>query len=298
MRGARRSELVQDGADGGDDLDVGHLAVAADVVGFSHDAALEYQGDRLAVIAHIEPVAHVAPVTVDRKRLAPQGVENHQRNQLLGKLVRAVVVGAVGGQRGQAIGVPVGAHQMIAGRLGCRVGAVGLIRMRFGEGRIGRAQRAVNLVGRDMEEAEAGLGFRRSFGRSFGRKRAVIAQRLVQQVVGAHDVGRDKLPGIDDRAVHVALGGKVDHCVGLVSHQQPADQGGVLDATLHKDVSGMRADRGEVAEIAGIGELVERDHAIAGGDALEDKVGADKAGTAGNQNRARHVETSGPEWDD
>ena len=48
------------------------------------------------VVLDVEPVADVVAVAVDRQGLALQGVEDHQRDQLLGELVGAVVVRAVG----------------------------------------------------------------------------------------------------------------------------------------------------------------------------------------------------------
>ena len=42
--------LIHDGADGGDDVDVGHFAVAADVVGLTRHAFFEHQRDGLAVV--------------------------------------------------------------------------------------------------------------------------------------------------------------------------------------------------------------------------------------------------------
>jgi hypothetical protein len=37
------------------------------------------------VVAHVEPVADVLAVAVDRQRLAGERVDDHQRDQLLGK---------------------------------------------------------------------------------------------------------------------------------------------------------------------------------------------------------------------
>ncbi len=222
---------------------------------------LEHQGDGLAVISDVEPVAHVESVSVDGERLAVERVEDDQRNQFFRKLKGAVIVGAVGGERGQSVGVLVGAHQVIAAGLGGRVGTVGLIGMGFGKGRIGGAERSVDFVGGDVEEAEAGLGLR--------GQGAVVGQRLMQQAEGSDDVGEDELFGAGDGAVDVALGGKVYQGIGLVGPQQRLDEGGVFDAALHEDVSGVILDRGKIAEIAGVGELVEVDDAVAGGDALQ-----------------------------
>src|SRR5690606_39937767 len=65
-----RSTRVEQRADGIDDLDVGTLGVAADVVGLADAALPEHRADRRAVIADVQPVAHGHAVAVDGPRLA------------------------------------------------------------------------------------------------------------------------------------------------------------------------------------------------------------------------------------
>ena len=48
------------------------------------------------MVFHIQPVAHIASVAVDRKLLAFQNVLDDKRNQFLGKMLRTVVVGTTG----------------------------------------------------------------------------------------------------------------------------------------------------------------------------------------------------------
>ena len=71
-------------------------------------------------------------------------------------------------------------------------------------------ERAEDLVGRDVEEAEAARGARAASA-------SPIAQRLLQQREGADDVGLDEFAGAVDRAVDMAFGGEVHHGVGLVA---------------------------------------------------------------------------------
>ena len=108
------------------------------------------------MILHEEPVADVLPVAVDRKRLAFERVENHQRNELLGKLVRTVVVRAVGSECGQTKRVLIGADEMIRTGLGCRIRAVRRVGRSLAKGWVGRGQRAV-YVGAD-ESVRRGNG--------------------------------------------------------------------------------------------------------------------------------------------
>ena len=165
-----RTEFVEDGAQGVDDVEVGHFVPAADVVDLAHPARLEDTADGAAVVFHIEPVADLLAVAVDGQGLAGQGVVDDQRNELFREVVGAVVVGAVGGEYRQAVGVVVGAHQMVAGGLARGVWAVGFVAVGFGEGGVVLVQRAVDFVGGDVEEAETvfRLGLR---GRSSRRAR-------------------------------------------------------------------------------------------------------------------------------
>jgi len=149
-----RAQFVQQRADAPHDAQVGHLVVAADVVGFTRPARFEHAADGAAVVAHVEPVAHLLAVAVDREILAREGVDDDQRNELFGELQRAVVVAAVGGEHRQAVGVVPGAHQVVAGGLAGRIRAVGQGVVLLGEGRVGGRERAVDLVGGDVQEAK------------------------------------------------------------------------------------------------------------------------------------------------
>jgi hypothetical protein len=75
----------------------------------------------------------------------------------LRKMVGAVIVGAVGGEHRQAIGVVIGPGQVVAGGFGRRIGAVRLIAVGLAEGRVGRPQRTINLIGGDLQEAKRAL---------------------------------------------------------------------------------------------------------------------------------------------
>ena len=114
--------LIDRVADGLDHLHIGALGITADIVNLAGRAVAENRVDRIHVVKHIKPVANLLPVAVHRQGLHLQRIEHHQRNQLLGKLERAVVVRAIGGQRRQAIGMVEGAHQVVGTRLGGGIG--------------------------------------------------------------------------------------------------------------------------------------------------------------------------------
>ena len=152
-----------------------------------------------------QPVAHVVALAVDGQRLALERVQEHQRDQLLGEMERAIVVGAVGDHDGQAVGVAPGPRQVVGRRLGGRIGRARVVGRGLVE-RAGLAERAEHLVGRDVEEAEA-----------FAARRVQacpVRPRRLQQDEGAGDVGVDEGRGAGDRAVDVALGREVRDRIG------------------------------------------------------------------------------------
>jgi len=89
-----RLKFTRDGAERLD-VEVPAFGAAADVLHVPRAPPLEHPANRRAVVAHVKLVAHVAAVAIDRKRLVDQRVEDHQRDQLLRKLSRTVVVRAV-----------------------------------------------------------------------------------------------------------------------------------------------------------------------------------------------------------
>src|SRR5262249_42878006 len=72
----RGRHLVEQVAERVDDVQVGPLAPAADVVRLPRLPAQEHRAERLAVIAHVEPVAHVEAVAVDGERFALERVQD------------------------------------------------------------------------------------------------------------------------------------------------------------------------------------------------------------------------------
>ena len=213
-----------------DQVDVLPLVEAANVVGVSYLALVEDQVDRPGMILHIEPVAHVLALAIDRQRLALADVVDEQWDQLFRELVRTVVVRAVGHDGRQAVGVVEGSHEMVAARLRCRIGAMRVIlrclveeflsigqmvlagRGGRGEGRLdpfGMAQLegAIHLVGRDVIETLALI---------FLRQRFPIEFRRLQQAQRTHHVGTGEGEGILDGAVHMALGRQMDNAVHLM----------------------------------------------------------------------------------
>ena len=269
-------QFVDQGADAADDLDVRLLAVAADVVGLARLAAVKHAPQGPAVVLDEQPVADVHAVAVDRQLLALGRVEDHQRDQLLGELVRPVVVRAVGHQHRQAVGVVVGPGQMVGRGLGGRIGRTGIVGRLLRE-KAGRPQRAVDLVGRDVQKAELAL-FR------LGQLRPV-AQGGVEHVKRAQHVGHHELRRIVDRAIDVRLGGEMYDRRGPMLGKGLIDGGPVGDVGLDEGVGIALDHRLQRIEVAGIGQGVEiGDPGLPLGDRGPHETTADEAGAAGDEN--------------
>ena len=245
-----------------DDVDVGELVGPADVVDLARLPALEHDRDRAAEVAHVEPVADLHPVAVDGQRVARERVQDAERDQLLRVLARAVVVGGAADQGVGAVGVDEGADEKVAAGLRGRVGRGGLDRRGLGEGPL--LDRAVDLVGRDLQVADARVA------------------RGVEQHEGAEDVGGDELARGLDRAVDVRLGGEVDD--GVAALDRAPDGVAVGDVALDQlEAIGRQAL--EVLAPARVGELVEHPDRVLREalEAIVDEARADEAGAAGDE---------------
>ena len=88
--------------------------------------------------------------------------------------------------------------------------------------------------------------------------------RGVKQYLRAGDIGVNELSRALDAAVHVRLGGEVDHRVELLGHQA-GHKPGIGDIPAHKAMPpGARVlfDVGQVVQVAGVGEQVEVDDVV------------------------------------
>ena len=146
-----RFELVKKVADDFYDANVRAFVMAADVVGVPCLSVLKNLPKRFGVVANIEPVANVHSVAVKRKRFTCEEVLNDYWDKLFRKLVRAIVVGAIGDDGVNAVGVVIGANQHVAGGFAGGVRRVGCVWSGFCE-RAGWAEATVDFVGGDMVE--------------------------------------------------------------------------------------------------------------------------------------------------
>ena len=210
----------------------------------------------------------LAPSPYRESRAPVEEVRDEQRDDLLGELVRPVVVRAAGHHHGQLVGAEVGPGEQVAACLRGGVRRVGLERPLLVPAAL--RDRAVDLVCRDVHEPLD-----------------AVAQRRVEQGLGADHVGLDEVGRVQDRAVDVGLGREVDHGVG--SSDQLVGQAYVEDVAVHEAQPVVVLDGGEVGPVAGVAQLVEHHHAgrvcPAPGVAEHPAyvMAADEAGTPGDE---------------
>ena len=170
---------------------VGQGAIAADVINLAVAPLAEQSENRLAVIFHIQPVPDLHSVAIHRKRLSVEGVGDHQRDQLLGKLAGSVVVGGARDDHRQLVGPVIAQRQKIGAGFARRIRTAGLQRKLL-VGFQRRVQTAVHFVGGNMNEA---LHAMRAHG--------------LQQIEGAPQIGFKHGLRRENAAVHVGLGGEM-----------------------------------------------------------------------------------------
>jgi hypothetical protein len=146
----------------------------------------------------------------------------------------------------------------------------------LGESRVSRPERAVDLVGAHVQKPKTCL--LRCW------QALPIRQGCLQQAGRAQDIGGQKGIWARDGPVYVRLSGKVDDGARLVTREQRVDLSPVTDVTLDENMT-RRVKACEVVWVAGVGELVQvQDRLVRRAKPAMDKVAADEAGTAGDEN--------------
>ncbi len=115
------------------DLVIGPLVSRPDIIDLSR---LTLEQDRLkrpAMILHMQPVAHVFPIAVERQGLPFQEAQYKKRDQFLRVLMRAEVVARARDRNRHSECPKVRECQQIAACLGARIRRVGVQRGALGE---------------------------------------------------------------------------------------------------------------------------------------------------------------------
>ena len=211
---------------------------------------MEDQVDCARVILDIEPIAHVLATTINRQGAALADIVDKQRYKFLGELIRTVVIRAVADHRRQPECVVERANEVVARRLTCRVGRVGLVARRLGEGALS-TQRTVNLIGRNVVEEVL-----RVVGPTL---LSHLQQRQRTQHIGAREGKR-----IVNRAIDVALRRQMDHAVDCVALEDLAHGLDIANIDAFETVVCCLLDIAQIGGITRVGQRVEIDNQVVG----------------------------------
>ena len=262
------AELLEDGLD---HVDVGALIVAADVVDLADAALLQDEVDGMAVVLHIEPVADVLAIAVDRQFLVGQRVDDHQRDELLREVVRAVVVRAARDCRRDLVGAVIRHDEQVSTGFRSRIRARRLeVRLlREEEVRAVERQVAVDLIRRYLMVAVD----------------AVLAAG-VEQHARADDIRLQKNLRIFDGAVDMRLRRKVDDNVRLLLLKDAVDSLTICDVRADELEVLLLHRRLERLEVARIRQLVHADDVVCRMllEHVVDEVRANETGTTSHKN--------------
>src|SRR5262249_41102216 len=264
-----------------DDLQIGPLVAATDVVFFARLTVCERQQNARAVIFDKKPVAHITAVSVNRQWLSVKRIEQHQRNQLFRKLIWTVVVRAIGNDRRQTICLLPGTDQMVSRSFRCGVWRIRGIGRRFGK-QSRFTQAAVYLVGRNVQESKSALCFstqcRDMFARGFEQREC------------ARNVRLDERRRVVNRAIYMTFSGEIHHACRCALMKDRTDRVSVGDVGFYEMHPRVFEHILKICQIPGVCELINNDEAIVGiGERLPDKVGADESCAARNNHRFHQV---------
>jgi hypothetical protein len=180
------------------------------------------------------------------------------------------------GQDRQTISVVIGAHQVIAGGLARRIRAVWFVAIGLGKGRIFLAKRAINFVGRNVQETEGAL--------LVALQPAPVGTHRFEQAEGTDDVGLDEIFRSVNAAVDVRFSGEIDDSARPVFGQQARDQIEVADISFDKHVAVIIFQACQIVWIPGVGQDIQVDNLFTGsGKPVDNKIAANESGTTGNE---------------
>ena len=200
--------------------------MSSDIIGLEELSLLLDHVDALAVILDIKPVTDVLAIAVDRKILAMQCNVDHQRDELLRELIRAVVIAAVRDIGRELIGVHESLDHKVRRSLAGRIRTVRIIRCRLIEIIFRIGQGAVDFICGNVEEL---LSFLKGSVRILPCELRRIEHRKSSQHIGLYENAR-----ILDGAVDMALRCKMNDAVHIIFGKDLVDRLRVTDIRTYK----------------------------------------------------------------
>ncbi len=174
------------------------LILPADVVNLAGRALVQDQINRAGVIIHVEPIAHLHPVTINRQRMVVDSFGDKEGQDFFRILIWPKCIAPACDGRVQPIRDVVGPHHEFAARFAGSIRAVWLQWIAFFEE--ANWNTAVYLVRADLMDTldphQPGH---------------------IQQNVCPHDVGVNERVRLKDAAIYVRLGGEIHNRINLIS---------------------------------------------------------------------------------
>src|SRR5579863_4073255 len=219
----RFTEVLENGLN---DLQIRLWLAGRYVVNLTGFPFFERQSDGPTIVFDEKPIPLLHTISVDRKHLVFPRIGNDKGNQFLGKLERAVVVGATKNDCGDAVGVGVCGHKMIRRSFASGIGAA-RVKNGFFRKTASCRRAAVNLIRADVDKAREFAGACR-----------------FEKTLGARDIGPKKRRRVFDASVHVSFGSEIHERVECqledISHL-----GGIANVAANEVVARVR---GQVAK--------------------------------------------------
>ena len=241
------------------DIDILFFVESAHIIDFADTAAFQYGIDSLSVVFHIEPVAHIVALTIDREFLTGQYILDNQRYQFFREMIGTVIVGTPGNIHRHAVGFVVSPHEHIGTRLRSRIRRTGIERCRLrkeplaismqvgtsghhfahiGIGNFQRLrvdiilrQRAVDLVGRYLQEFLS-LGIERLPFGIFSLIPSLAG--AIEHILRAQYIRFQEELRIGYTAVYVRFGRKIDHIIYIGFGKNVRYQFSIAYVPLHE----------------------------------------------------------------
>src|SRR5882724_11875071 len=274
-QGLRFAEVVENGLN---DFQIRLRSTRGNVVNLAGFSFLKHQRDRTAIVFDEKPIALLHAIAVDRQSFVFLRVGNDQRNQFLGKLERAVVVGATENDCGDAIGIGICRHEMVRGSL---AGGIRTPRVEDGFFREAAAGRraSINFVRADVDES-----------------REFTCPGSFEQALRTRNVGAKEGRSIFNAAVDMGFGGEIDKRV-KAAFENIGDRLGIADVAANKVVTRVRGQVAQALRVSGVGQLVEIDdvYIAASAQNVSNEIRADESCPACHQEFQSNSPSDSPE---
>ena len=182
-----RSETVKNATNNVSEIEVAYVTSPAKQISFAGAAMGKCDHQSGNVIIDVNPIANILTRSINRDRLAGEGVPYYRWYEFLGMLPGPVIIGAIRHDDRQIVGSVPGSRKMIGGSFagGIRgVGSVAAVEVEVAN----LCKRTENLVGRDMDEAKFP-----AIGVALAQP---IFERRLEQYKRAMYVGIDKKSGL------------------------------------------------------------------------------------------------------